>query len=143
MALAVGASCVVSLVLSILTMSGMQMLKPSLVASQGGTIAAGFLGSLLFVFLLTCLGNLERLLFGHGFQTKWGEAVLCMAMSIFTSASIHRVSATTCFLFSCLMLYSMVNIASATYDKQVVGNAGNGATEHHSHNKDKSKKKHK
>ena len=41
------------------------------------------------------------------------------------------------------MLYSMVNIASATYDKQVVGNAGNGATEHHSQNKDKSKKKHK
>jgi len=140
MALAIGASCVVSLVLSILTMSGMQMLKPVLITSQGGTIAAGFLGSLLFVFLLTCLGNLERLVFGHGFQTKWGEAVLCMALAIFTSGSVHRVAATTCFLFSCLMLYSVANIASATYDKQM-----DGAPEHPQdrHKADKHKKKHK
>ena len=114
MALAVGASCVVSLVLSILTMSGMQMLKPSLVArseltiswyvalelfyfyvlwmntckfvfcshfSQGGTIAAGFLGSLLFVFLLTCLGNLERLLFGHGFQVRAAASSIAISIS--------------------------------------------------------------
>ena len=40
--------------------------------SQIGTITAGFLGSLLFVFLLTCIGNLERLLFGLHFQvTSW------------------------------------------------------------------------
>ena len=116
MALAVGASCIVSLVLSVLTFSGMQMAKPVLVSSQPMTIVGGFLGSILFVFLLTSLGNLERLLFGHGFQTKWPEAILCLAISVFATASVHRVSATTCILFSALMLYSMCNIASQLYD---------------------------
>merc|ERR1711974_301945 len=116
MALAVGASCMVSLVLSTLTFSGMQMAKPILTSSQPLTILGGFLGSVLFVFLLTCLGNLERLLFGQGFQSKWPEAVICLAISVFATASIHRVSATTCVLFSALMLYSMCGIASQAYD---------------------------
>jgi len=141
MALAVGASCLVSLVLSILTMSGMQMLKPVLVSSQIGTITAGFLGSLLFVFLLTCIGNLERLLFGLHFQTKWGESVLCLALSVFASASVHRVSATTCVLFSCAMLYAIVNIASATYDKQPSGSQDQLGQ--HLSKQEKNKKKHK
>ncbi len=31
------------------------------------------LGSLLFVFLLTAVGNLEKTVFGHGFQTQLAE----------------------------------------------------------------------
>ena len=136
MALAIGASCVVSRVLSLLTFSGMQMAKPMLTSSQPLTILGGLLGSILFVFLLTCLGNLERLLFGHGFQTKWPEAILCLAISVFASASVHRVSATTCVLFSALMLYAMCNIASQTYEVK----PASGGDGHHQRS-EKSKKK--
>ena len=88
------------------------MAKPILVASQPATILGGFLGSVLFVFLLTGLGNLEKMAFGTGFQTKFPEAVLCLVMSVMASASVHRVSATTCVLFSAAMLYSMNIIAN-------------------------------
>ena len=40
------------------------------------TILAGFTGSLLFVFLLTAVGNLEKSVFGFNFQTKLGEVSL-------------------------------------------------------------------
>jgi len=137
MALAVGASCVVSLVLSILTFSGMQMAKPLLVSSQPATIAAGFLGSVLFVFLLTFTGNLERMLFGAKFQTKWPESLVCLAVAAAAAGSVHRVAATTSVIFSLMMLYSIVNIAIQTYDAKP-----SSANDNHSGGKaEKSKKK--
>ena len=118
MVLAVGASCLVSLVLSVLTFSGMQMAKPLLVSSQIMTIVGGFAGSVLFVFLLTCTGNLEKMMFGHGFQTKWPEAVMCLVMAVIGAASVHRVCATTTMLFSAAMLYSMVSISNQVYGEK-------------------------
>ena len=47
--------------------------KTALASSQLMTILAGFTGSLLFVFLLTAVGNLEKSVFGFNFQTKLGE----------------------------------------------------------------------
>ena len=115
MALAVSPSCVVSLALSVLLFSGMQMAKPFLVASQPATILGGFLGSILFVFLLTGLGNLEKMAFGNNFQTKLPEALFCLIIAVMASASVHRVSASTCVLFSTAMLYSMNSISNQTH----------------------------
>ena len=115
MALAVSPSCVVSLALSVLLFSGMQMAKPFLVASQPATILGGFLGSILFVFLLTGLGNLEKMAFGNNFQTKLPEALFCLIIAVMASASVHRVSASTCVLFSAAMLYSMNSISNQTH----------------------------
>jgi len=112
MALAVSPSCVVSLALSVLLFSGMQMAKPFLVASQPATILGGLLGSILFVFLLTGLGNLEKMAFGNNFQTKLPEALFCLIVAVMASASVHRVSASTCVLFSTAMLYSMNTISN-------------------------------
>ena len=49
------------------------MYKNTLASSQLLTILAGFTGSLLYVFLLTAVGNLEKSVFGFNFQTKLGE----------------------------------------------------------------------
>ena len=73
MALNEGSSFVVSSILSLLLFSGMQVYKAALASSQMMTILAGFTGSLLFVFLLTALANLEKSLFGFNFQAKLGE----------------------------------------------------------------------
>lgn len=115
MALASSPSCVISLAISVLLFSGMQMAKPLLVASQPATIVGGFLGSILFVFLLTGLGNLEKMAFGYGFQTKFPEALLCLVIAVIASASVHRVSASTCVLFSAAMLYSMNSISTQVH----------------------------
>ena len=73
MALTEGSSFVVSSIISLLLFSGMQVYKNVLASTQLLTIAAGFTGSLLYVFLLTAVANLEKSVFGWNFQTKLGE----------------------------------------------------------------------
>ena len=68
-----GSSFVVSSIVSLLLFSGMQVYKSALASSQMMTILAGFTGSLLFVFLLTAVANLEKSIFGFNFQAKLGE----------------------------------------------------------------------
>lgn len=52
-ALPTGPSLVCSLALSVLTFAAMQMFSEQLAGSQLGTIGGGFIGSLLFCFMLT------------------------------------------------------------------------------------------
>ena len=92
----------------------MQMAKLTLASSQVMTILGGFIGSILFVFLLTTVGNLEQVI-SKGFQTKLPETIICLIMAMSASASIHRVCATTCLLFSLMMLYSMYKISQQTH----------------------------
>ena len=67
------ASFLVSTIGSILLFSGMQMGKATLTSTPAFTIIGGFAGSVLFVFLLTAVANLEKTLFGNNFQTKLGK----------------------------------------------------------------------
>ena len=76
MALNEGSSFVVSSIVSLLLFSGMQMFKTVLASTQMMTILAGFTGSILYVFLLTAVANLEKSIFGFNFQTKLGEVRL-------------------------------------------------------------------
>ena len=98
----------------------MQMAKPFLIASQPATILGGFLGSILFVFLLTGLGNLEKMAFGSGFQTKLPESLFCLIIAVMASGSVHRVSASTCVLFSAAMLYSMNSISNQVHGSEKI-----------------------
>ena len=105
----------VASILALLTFSGMQWAKPLLASSQSMTLLGGFLGSILFVFLLTAIGNLEQVMFGKGFQTKLPETVFAMIISMAASGSVHRVCATTCLIFSLVMVYSMYKISQQVY----------------------------
>ena len=60
-------------------------------------------------------GNLERVVFGKGFQSQWIEVLLCAVTAVMASASVHRVAASTCFLFSLGMMYGMNRIAQDEY----------------------------
>lgn len=115
MALNESASFVVALLLAVLTFSSMQILRPHLVATKAMTIVAGFLGSIVFVFLLTALANLEKVVFGRGFSTKWFEVVLCLLVSIAAAGSVHKVSATTAALFSACMLYYLNKLSQVLF----------------------------
>ncbi|VDO64717.1 unnamed protein product, partial [Onchocerca flexuosa] len=68
-----------------------------LAASKLGTLIAGALGSLVFVFLLTALSNFQ--MFSLGKQVKAGltEVFLCLMVAVISSATIHRVAITLSF----------------------------------------------
>lgn len=59
-----------SSILTVLVFSGMQIYKASLASSQVYTILGGYIGSILFLCVLTAIGNLEATVFGKSFQQK-------------------------------------------------------------------------
>lgn len=116
MAMSSGTSCLLSLSLFVLLFAAMQVYRAHLVASQLMTIVGGYLGSLLFILILTAVGNLETSLFGKTFQTKlFPEVVISMIIAMLASAFVHRVCITTCFLFSILALYYLNKISNKEY----------------------------
>ncbi|RLU14753.1 hypothetical protein DMN91_012640 [Ooceraea biroi] len=120
MAVNSGVSFVLSSILSVLLFSWMQMYKAWLSSSQLGTVLGGWMGSLLFMCTLTAVGNLESILFGKYFQQKLlPEVVFSLTLSLIASALIHRVSTTTCLIFSMIALYYMNRISQETYGVSV------------------------
>lgn len=116
MALSSGNSFLISVILTVLTFSGMQMYKQWLSSSQLNTIIGGLLGSLFFVFCLTGLSNLESSVFGKNFQTKlFPEVILCLLAAVFASGMVHRVCATTCIMFSVISLYYINRISQKVH----------------------------
>lgn len=74
--------------------------------SQINHLIGGYFGSLLFLFTFAAIGNLEAYSFGKSFQPKmFPEVTICLLVALMTTATIHRVCLTTCFLFSIITLY--------------------------------------
>ncbi|XP_033215048.1 protein KRTCAP2 homolog [Belonocnema kinseyi] len=103
-------------IITVLLFSGMQMYKSWLASTQLHTIFGGYIGSLVFIFSLTALGNLETIMFGQSFQMKlFPEVFISLITSLIASGLVHRVSTTTCFLFSMVALYYLNRISQETY----------------------------
>ncbi|CAG0913217.1 unnamed protein product [Notodromas monacha] len=116
---------IISGILSILILSVMQIYKPYLAAHKLGTLLGGFVGSLLFILSLTCFGNLEMVLLGDNYQAGFlPEVAFCLLGSTFASGLIHRVCATTCFIFSCIALYYVNKVSHDSYGIPSTGTAG-------------------
>ncbi|XP_012251141.2 protein KRTCAP2 homolog [Athalia rosae] len=116
MAVTSGVSFVLSSILTVLLFSGMQIYKGWFSSSQLHTVFGGYLGSILFILMLTAVGNLEATLFGKSFQSKlFPEVAGSLFVAMFASGMVHRVATTTCFLFSLIALYYMNQISQQVY----------------------------
>ena len=113
-----GMSFVLSSTLSVVMIAVMQMYRQFLSSSQPMTIFAGYLGSMLFLLVLTAISNLEMTLFGKHFQSKLTEGmtpfqdngfpfkwyshiiwfnsvIMSLVIAMLVSGVVHRVAITT------------------------------------------------
>ncbi|CAF1038278.1 unnamed protein product [Rotaria sordida] len=101
MAASNASSFLFSLLIALLLFASMQLFRTQLSSSQPLTIAGGFMGSLVFVSLLTAVSNFEMNLFGQNFQARvFPEVVTCLFISMICCAFVHRVCVTTGNLYS-------------------------------------------
>lgn len=77
-----------------------QFFKEHLAGSRPGTLIAGGLGTLVFVFTLTAISNMKMSNLGSHSACGLSEVFGALLFGVVTAASIHRVSATICILFS-------------------------------------------
>ncbi|XP_055336313.1 protein KRTCAP2 homolog [Paramacrobiotus metropolitanus] len=116
MAVSAGTSGLIAVASSILLIGAMQLFKAPLSNSQPGTVLGGFLGSQLFVLLLTAVSNFEMSAFGPGFQARvFPEIVSTLLIALFVAGSVHRVCVTTCLLFSFVSLYYLNKMSGTAY----------------------------
>ncbi|VDD86565.1 unnamed protein product [Enterobius vermicularis] len=87
-------SAVVSFLIAVIGIAFGQLIKSDLIATRLGTIIAGGLSSVVFVFLLTALSNLEMAFLGSQAKAGLAEVSVALIISLLVSASIHRVAVT-------------------------------------------------
>lgn len=107
-------SFAISAAISVSIVAAELMFKSFLSSTQPLTVVTGFINSLLFVFLVTAVSNLEMMQFGPSFQTKLAEVILCLLFACTTAGLVHRVSVTTCFIFSLIALYRLTRATSSS-----------------------------
>ncbi|GJN14759.1 hypothetical protein PR202_gb01616 [Eleusine coracana subsp. coracana] len=99
-----GRSMLVSLLLFAVTLSLLEMYKAKFASSELMTIVGGLVSSLLFLLLLTFIGNYQE---SNGVRTGWGAVVVAELVALIVAGTVHRVCITTCFLFSAGLLYEV------------------------------------
>ncbi|KAI6703389.1 hypothetical protein NL676_012525 [Syzygium grande] len=85
-----------------------------LASSELFTILGGFTSSILFLVLLTFIGNFQE---SCGVRTGWGAVILAEAVALIAAGTVHRVCITTCFLFSAALLYEVNKISGSALSR--------------------------
>ncbi|KAJ4835485.1 hypothetical protein Tsubulata_029626, partial [Turnera subulata] len=109
-----GSSMVYSILLFAVGLSLQQMYRAKLASTELFTILGGFISSLLFLVLLTFVGNFQEL---NGMKTGWGAVILAEAVALVLAGTVHRVCITTCFLFSVGLLYEVNKLSGMILSK--------------------------
>ncbi|KAI4339708.1 hypothetical protein MLD38_024619 [Melastoma candidum] len=109
-----GSSMGYSLLLFTVILSLQEVYRAKLASSELFTILGGFTSSLLFLVLLTFIGNFQE---SCGMKTGWGAVILAEIVALIAAGTVHRVCITTCFLFSAGLLYEVNKISGMAVSK--------------------------
>jgi len=104
-------SAIISAFLFLLTLFELEVFSGYLASTPQLTILGGFISSLLFLFLLLLIGNLEK-------ETSWMEVISSLLVAMFFAGTVHRVCVTTCFLFSIGQLAYLNYISKRIHKKK-------------------------
>ncbi|EGD76801.1 hypothetical protein PTSG_12688 [Salpingoeca rosetta] len=112
-------SLAVAAVLAVLAFASLQLFADTLRESKVGTIGAGFVSSLIYIMTLTAINNIECSVFGSNYQAGiFPECVLALFVAMACAATIHGVSVTTCFLFSCGHTFFLNRLSTQLYSSR-------------------------
>ncbi|KAF8048180.1 hypothetical protein N665_2625s0001 [Sinapis alba] len=103
-----GTSMLGSILMFTVVLSLQEAYRGKLASSELLTILGGFTSSLLFLFSLTFIGNLQE---SSGMRSGWGAVIVAEIVALVAACTVHRVCITTCFLFSAGLLYEMSKIS--------------------------------
>ncbi|KAA8538412.1 hypothetical protein F0562_028042 [Nyssa sinensis] len=109
-----GSSMLYSFLLFTVILSLQEMYRGKLASSELFTILGGFTSSLLFVMLLTFIGNYQETI---GIRTGWGAVIVAEIVALIAAGTVHRVCITTCFLFSAALVYEINKLSGMMLSK--------------------------
>ncbi|KAL6208323.1 hypothetical protein ACLB2K_019274 [Fragaria x ananassa] len=109
-----GSSMMYSFLLFTVILSLQEMYRGKLASTELFTILGGFTSSLLFLVLLTFIGNYQE---SCGVKTGWGAVIVAEAVALIAAGTVHRVCITTCFLFSAPILYEVNKLSGIMLTK--------------------------
>ncbi|TQD70216.1 hypothetical protein C1H46_044250 [Malus baccata] len=109
-----GSSMLYSILLFTVILSLQQMYRGKLASTELFTILGGFISSLLFLALLTFIGNFQET---SGIRTGWGAVIIAEVIALIAAGTVHRVCITTCFLFSAGLLYEVNKLSGIMLTK--------------------------
>ncbi|KAL6215032.1 PREDICTED: protein KRTCAP2 homolog [Fragaria vesca subsp. vesca] len=109
-----GSSMMYSFLLFTVILSLQEMYRGKLASTELFTILGGFTSSLLFLVLLTFIGNYQE---SCGVKTGWGAVIVAEAVALIAAGTVHRVCITTCFLFSAAILYEVNKLSGIMLTK--------------------------
>ncbi|KHN72369.1 Protein KRTCAP2 -like protein [Toxocara canis] len=112
-------STILSFLAVLLLLAGIQVMKTELAASRAGTLVGGVLCSVLFVFILTAVSNMQMSSAGEGAKAGLFEVIICLMLAVITAASVHRVTATVCVLLCVFLVFILSSIAQTRYNTPV------------------------
>ncbi|KAL6522166.1 hypothetical protein OROMI_032043 [Orobanche minor] len=111
---AAGSSMLYSFLLFVATLSLQEMFRAKLASSELFTIVGGFTSSIIFLMLLTFIGNYQETC---GVKTGWGAIIIAEVVALIAASTVHRVCITTCFLFSAGLLYEVSKLSGMAESK--------------------------
>ncbi|XP_028778061.1 protein KRTCAP2 homolog [Neltuma alba] len=109
-----GSSMLYSFLLFTVILSLQEVYRGKLASTELFTIVGGFISSLLFLVLLTFIGNFQETV---GARTGWGAVIIAEAVALIAASTVHRVCITTCFLFSVVLLYEVNKLSGAVLSR--------------------------
>ncbi|XP_058075176.1 uncharacterized protein LOC131223711 [Magnolia sinica] len=109
-----GSSMLYSFLLFVIILSLQEMYREKLASSELFTILGGLISSLIFLVLLTFVGNFQE---SCGMRTGWGSVLFSELVALAAAGSVHRVCITTCFLFSAGLLYEVNKLSGIMLSK--------------------------